>query len=173
MEERLAFEFAYNIQLKAALGAGLLQRFLSSASGADHDTTSTVVIDGTGDAPLPANQMLPFVQRNENTTERVCFLLKVKPDRLEEYKRRHREVWPEMLQALRETGWKNYSLFLREDGLVVGYLETSDFQKALEGMGTREVNRRWQQDMAPFFEGLDGQYADQRLLRLEEVFHLN
>jgi L-rhamnose mutarotase len=56
--------------------------------------------------------------------ERVCFLLKVKSDRLEEYKKRHEAVWPEMLQALRETGWHNYSLFLREDGLLVGYLET-------------------------------------------------
>ena len=105
--------------------------------------------------------------------ERVCFLLKVKPDRLEEYKRRHRSVWPEMLQALRETGWRNYSLFLRDDGLLVGYLETPDFRKALEGMATREVNGRWQREMAPFFEALDGRRPDQGLLRLEEVFHLS
>ena len=104
--------------------------------------------------------------------ERVCFLLKVKPDRLEEYKRRHRSVWPEMLQALRETGWRNYSLFLRDDGLLVGYLETPDFREALEGMASREVNGRWQREMAPFFEALDGRRPDQGLLRLEEVFHL-
>jgi L-rhamnose mutarotase len=55
---------------------------------------------------------------------RVCFLLRVRPERLAEYKARHREVWPEMLAALRETGWSNYSLFLRDDGLLVGYLET-------------------------------------------------
>ena len=53
--------------------------------------------------------------------ERVCFLIRVKPEHLDEYKRRHCEVWPEMLQALRDTGWHNYSLFLREDGLMVGY----------------------------------------------------
>jgi len=41
--------------------------------------------------------------------KRICFVLQVKPDRLEEYKRRHRAVWPEMLNALRETGWTNYS----------------------------------------------------------------
>ena len=46
--------------------------------------------------------------------ERVCFLLKVKKNRLEEYKERHKAVWPEMLNALRETGWLNYSLFLPE-----------------------------------------------------------
>ena len=105
--------------------------------------------------------------------ERVCFLLKVKPDRLEEYKERHRAVWPEMLQALRETGWHNYSLFLRDDGLLVGYLETPDFEKARAGMATREVNARWQRDMAPFFEALGARRPDEGLLRLEEVFHLD
>ena len=60
--------------------------------------------------------------------ERVCFLLKVRQNRLEEYKERHREVWADMRQALSETGWHNYSLFLRGDGLLVGYLETDDFR---------------------------------------------
>ena len=75
--------------------------------------------------------------------QRVCFLLQVRTDRLEEYKQRHRDVWPDMLQALRETGWTNYSLFLRADGLLVGYFETSDLAAALQGMSQREVNSRW------------------------------
>ncbi len=50
---------------------------------------------------------------------RICFLLKVRPERLSEYKERHKTVWPEMLEALRETGWRNYSIFLREDGLLI------------------------------------------------------
>jgi len=104
--------------------------------------------------------------------QRVCFLLKVKADRLEEYKGRHRAVWPEMLDALRATGWTNYSLFLREDGLLVGYLETPDFEAARAGMAAREVNERWQRDMAPFFEALEGRRPDEGMLRLEEVFHL-
>ncbi|MFO7168914.1 MAG: L-rhamnose mutarotase [Chloroflexota bacterium] len=104
--------------------------------------------------------------------ERVCFLLKVRPERLEEYKQRHAAVWPEMLQALRETGWHNYSLFVRDDGLLVGYFETPDLQAALDGMAAREVNARWQAEMAPFFEGLDGRRPDEGFLRLEEVFHL-
>jgi L-rhamnose mutarotase len=103
---------------------------------------------------------------------RVCFLLKVKADRLEEYTRRHAAVWPEMLEALRETGWRNYSLFLRPDGLLVGYFETDDFEAALAGMAAREVNTRWQTEMAPFFEGLDGQ-PDEGITPLDEVFHLD
>ncbi len=74
--------------------------------------------------------------------KRICFILQVKPDRLEEYKARHRTVWPEMEAALRETGWNNYSLFLRSDGLLVGYLETEDFERARAGMAKREVNER-------------------------------
>ncbi|HLV36838.1 MAG TPA: L-rhamnose mutarotase [Spirillospora sp.] len=105
--------------------------------------------------------------------QRVCFLLKVKQDKIEEYKRRHQEVWPEMLDALRETGWHNYSLFLRDDGLLVGYVETPDFQAALDGMANREVNERWQNEMAPFFESLDGRHADESMIPLEEVFHLD
>jgi len=104
--------------------------------------------------------------------ERVCFLLKVKADRLEEYKRRHESVWPEMLDALRETGWRNYSLFLREDGLLIGYFETPDLAAALKGMERQEVNARWQAEMASFFEGLEGSRPDEAFLRLEEVFHL-
>ncbi|MGD0007281.1 MAG: L-rhamnose mutarotase [Terriglobia bacterium] len=104
--------------------------------------------------------------------ERVCFLSKVRPERLVEYKQRHKAVWPDMLAALRETGWHNYSLFLRDDGLLVGYFETPDYQSALAGMAKREVNERWQRDMAPFFENLEGQRPDEGFLRLEEVFYL-
>ncbi|MFF5262740.1 L-rhamnose mutarotase [Actinomadura viridis] len=104
--------------------------------------------------------------------KRVCFLLKVKQDRLEEYRERHAAVWPEMRAALRDTGWRNYSLFLREDGLLVGYLETDDFEAALEGMERTEVNARWQAEMAPFFEDLDGR-PDEGMRPLTEVFHLD
>jgi L-rhamnose mutarotase len=103
--------------------------------------------------------------------QRVCFLLRVKKERLAEYRERHRSVWPDMLAALRETGWHNYSLFLREDGLLVGYLETPDFERARAGMASREVNARWQADMAPFFEGVGK--ADEQMMPLEEVFHLD
>jgi L-rhamnose mutarotase len=105
--------------------------------------------------------------------ERVCFLLKVRQDRLEEYKERHREVWAEMRQALTESGWGNYSLFLREDGLLVGYLETPDFQAALDGMAARNINAKWQDSMGPFFEQLDGRRPDEGMFRLEEIFHLD
>ncbi|HWJ09174.1 MAG TPA: L-rhamnose mutarotase, partial [Nocardioides sp.] len=82
---------------------------------------------------------------------RYCFSLQVRPDRMEEYAARHRTVWPEMLAALEETGWRNYSLFLREDGLLIGYVEADDLVAAQSAMAATEVNARWQAEMAPYF----------------------
>ena len=104
--------------------------------------------------------------------KRVCFVLRVKPDRMEEYKQRHRAVWPEMQAALRETGWNNYSLFLRSDGLLVGYLETADFDRARAEMAKREVNDRWQREMSGFFVHPEDVLPDRTIVPLEEVFHL-
>ncbi len=106
--------------------------------------------------------------------KRVGFLLKVKPEKLQEYKEHHKQVWPEMLDALRRTGWHNYSIFTRADGLLFGYFETPEsFQAALDGMSHEEINARWQDFMAPYFEGLGGAHADESMLELEEIFHLD
>ena len=99
--------------------------------------------------------------------ERVCFNVQVRVERLDEYRERHRAVWPEMLAALSSTGWTNYSLFLRSDGLLIGYLETEDFEAAQRAMEETEVNARWQAEMAPFFE--DALTFE----RIDEVFHLD
>ena len=104
--------------------------------------------------------------------KRVCFILHVKKDRLDEYKERHKHVWPEMQDALRQTGWHNYSLFLRDDGMLVGYVETPDFQKALDGMAALDVNARWQREMRDFFEDPGGRDADKQMQPLQQVFYL-
>jgi L-rhamnose mutarotase len=103
---------------------------------------------------------------------RVCFLLKVKSEHMTEYRERHAAVWPEMRAALSETGWRNYSLYLTEDGLLVGYFETDDLDAALAGMAATDVNTRWQAQMAPFFEGLPGA-PDEGIAPLAEIFHLD
>ena len=104
---------------------------------------------------------------------RYCFNLQVRPERLAEYVERHRAVWPEMLAALRATGWRNYSLFLRADGLLVGYVEADDLPAAQAAMAATEVNARWQREMAPFFTGIDGRPPDESFLLLTEVFNLD
>ena len=104
--------------------------------------------------------------------QRICFVLQVRPEMVDEYRRRHAEVWPEMRAALSATGWHNYSLFLRDDGMLVGYLETDDFDQARAGMAQTEVNERWQAEMGPFFRQLEGVAPDEAMRPLPQVFHL-
>jgi L-rhamnose mutarotase len=104
--------------------------------------------------------------------QRVCFQLQVKPERIDEYKARHAEVWPDMLRALADSGWHNYSLFLRDDGLLIGYVETPSLDEAQAAMAATEVNARWQAEMAEFFVELGDARPDTGFVRLEEVFHL-
>jgi L-rhamnose mutarotase len=108
----------------------------------------------------------------EDKLQRICFTLQVKPSRIEEYKSRHNDVWSEMRQALSEAGWHNYSLFLRDDGLLVGYVETPDFRRALDLMAATQVNSRWQAEMAGFFDGVPGRKADEQMEPLAQVFYL-
>ena len=105
---------------------------------------------------------------------RIGFLLKVKPEKIEEYKEHHKNVWPEMREALSRQGWHNYSLFIREDGLLFGYFETPEsFETALAGMEEEPINARWQAFMAPFFESTDGAHPDKMMVELEQIFHLD
>ena len=83
--------------------------------------------------------------------QRRCFLLQVKPGRLQEYLQAH-QVWPEMLEAMRAVGLSNYSMFYRPDGMLVGYLEGEDIADSLRRLKELPVEARWQEGMAPFFE---------------------
>jgi L-rhamnose mutarotase len=103
---------------------------------------------------------------------RYCFQLQVRPERMAEYVERHQAVWPDMQDALRATGWRNYSLFLRDDGLLIGYVESDDLAASQAAMTRTEVNARWQAEMAQFFTGIDGGPPDEAFRLLTEVFHL-
>jgi L-rhamnose mutarotase len=103
--------------------------------------------------------------------KRIGFQFKVRPDRLAEYQDRHKNVWPEMLAALRETGWHNYTLFMRTDGLIFGYFETDEsLQVAQAKMAATEVNTRWQESMSQFVDS--NARPDETFIELEEYFHL-
>jgi L-rhamnose mutarotase len=110
----------------------------------------------------------PAAERS--TMTRVCFVSRVRPDRLEEYRERHAAVWPAMLAALRDTGWRDYRLFLAPDGLLVGQLEADDYAAAQRAMAATEVNARWQAQVSEFFVG-DGS-PDEGFTVLDEIFHL-
>jgi L-rhamnose mutarotase len=110
--------------------------------------------------------------RRELVMKRIGFQFKVRQDRLGEYKEYHKQVWPEMLDALRKAGWHNYSLFMRTDGLIFGYFETEESLAIAQAkMNSTEVNTRWQQFMAPFTDS--NARPDESLVELEEYFHLD
>ena len=104
--------------------------------------------------------------------KRVGFQFKVRQDCLAEYKEHHKHVWPEMLEALHQAGWYNYSLFMRPDGLIFGYFETDESLSAAQAkMAVTEVNSRWQQFMMPFTDS--NARPDESFFELEEYFHLD
>jgi L-rhamnose mutarotase len=103
---------------------------------------------------------------------RICFELTVRPERLDEYLERHAAVWPDMLREIEASGRRNYSLFLRPDGHLIGYYETDDAQASDAYLASSAVAAEWESEMAPFFESLDGR-PDQGATVLPEIFNLS
>ena len=101
---------------------------------------------------------------------RYCLLGHIDPARLEEYREVHRAVWPELLRVLSDAGWRNYSLFLRDDGLLIGYVEADDLDEAQERVARTQVNARWQAEMAALFRSEGA--PDVAWERIPEVFNL-
>ncbi len=101
---------------------------------------------------------------------RYCLLGHVDPARLDEYREVHRAVWPELLQVLHDAGWRSYSLFLRDDGLLIGYVEADDLDEAQERVARTEVNARWQARMSALFASEGA--PDEAWARVPEVFNL-
>ncbi|MET1016782.1 MAG: L-rhamnose mutarotase [Leifsonia flava] len=110
-------------------------------------------------------------QHDTTPPSRVCFQLQVQPEKLDEYRERHAAVWPEMLQAIADAGRRNYSLFLRDDGLLIGYYETDDDAAAQAALESDPRTAAWEAQMADFFVTLDGR-PDQAAPRLLEIFNL-
>jgi L-rhamnose mutarotase len=102
-------------------------------------------------------------------TQRSAFVLKVRPDKIDEYVEAHRNVWPEMLDALGRAGIRNYTIF-RHGNEVFGYFESDDLEAAGRYMAAAEVNGRWQDAMA---ELLEERVPDGGPAPLEEVFRLD
>ena len=101
--------------------------------------------------------------------ERVGFTMRLLPGQEAEYRRRHAAVWPEMLDALRTAGIRNYSIF-RHGNEVFGYFESHDLEAAGAYMSRQEVNDRWQDAMA---ELLEERVPDEGPPALEEIFRLD
>ena len=102
-------------------------------------------------------------------TQRSAFVLRVRPDKIDEYVEAHRSVWPEMLQALKDAGIRNYSIF-RDGNQVFGYFEADDLEQAARHLGAQAVCTRWQDAMAGL---LEERVPDDGPPALEEIFRLD
>lgn len=103
--------------------------------------------------------------------ERACFTFELRPGAEVEYQRRHDEIWPEMVEALRASGFSNYTLFRR--GITIhAYVECHpDRATAFAAMGATDVNRRWQAWFADVIARIAD--ADGEPLWADEVWHLD
>jgi L-rhamnose mutarotase len=106
-------------------------------------------------------------------TERVCFLLRIDPAHADDYVREHENIWPDMVTALENAGYRNYSLFLDPSGLLVGYFETDDAQASWQAMRDDPVGQRWSAHMNWMFLPVDADRPVGQLTALRHVFHLH
>lgn len=106
------------------------------------------------------------------TARHVCFRLRVRPEAIDAYRAAHAAVWPDMLDALHDTGWRDYRIHLASDGTVIGTVTVDDLDASLAGMAAREVNARWQAAMQPYLAGTD-RPADESFEILEPIFDLD
>ena len=101
--------------------------------------------------------------------QRSAFVLRVRPEKIDDYVAVHRQVWPEMLDALREAGIRNYTIF-RAGNEMFGYFESDDLDRAATFLASKEVSARWQDAMADL---LEERVPHAGPPRLEEVFRLD
>jgi L-rhamnose mutarotase len=103
--------------------------------------------------------------------QRVAFQLRIRHDKIEEYDEEHRRVWPELLEELERFGVTDYSIFRRGQQLFL-YMHVPDFDLLTERLAASDVNRRWQEKMAPLFEPVPGLEAHERFAMMREVFFM-
>ena len=103
--------------------------------------------------------------------QRIAFVMRVKPGQEAEYRRRHQAVWPEMLQALKDAGCSNYSIFMR-GGELFAYMEVGDFDALRQALAASEASQRWEAHMTGIMEqAIMPETGFHELL--PEVFHLD
>jgi L-rhamnose mutarotase len=102
---------------------------------------------------------------------RMAFRLRIKAGKEAEYDQEHKRVWPELLAKLKEVGLSEYSIFRRDQDLVL-VMQVADFDAAWDALAKDLVNLKWQEKMAPLFETVPGLKPGERFAMMEEVFYL-
>ncbi len=100
-----------------------------------------------------------------------AFTMKLRPGTLQEYKRRHDAIWPELVVLLRESGISDYSIFLDEASLVLFAVQRRTHPDCTAGLPDHPVMKKWWAYMAPLMETNPDQSP--RCVDLQQVFHLD
>ena len=106
--------------------------------------------------------------------QRMCRIIKVKPEIIAEYKRIHAAVWPEILEAIRMSNVQNYSIFLREpENLLISYWEYigSNYQQDMADIKKAPRMQEWWNMTDPMQEPLTTRKSDEWWADTELVFH--
>jgi L-rhamnose mutarotase len=102
--------------------------------------------------------------------ETVAFRMRINPAGAQEYRRRHDEIWPKLVAALRKAGVVDYRIFLDEESGSLFAVLTRDGEHGMDGLAAKPVMREWWAMMADLMPiGTDGAPWSRPL---NEVFHL-
>ena len=105
--------------------------------------------------------------------ERVAFVMRVQEGEEEEYRRRHREVWPAVLADLERAGVRSMSVFMADRQLIL-YMEVEKYAEAVRVLAESPESVRWEEYMAPIMQDESGDAYDPHDAYPEgwpEVFH--
>jgi L-rhamnose mutarotase len=102
---------------------------------------------------------------------RFAFRVKIKVGKETEYDEAHRHVWPALLAKLKEVGISKYSIFRRQQDLVL-VMDVDDFEAAWSALDNDATNLKWQEAMAPLFDAAPGLEPGERFAMMDEVFYL-
>jgi L-rhamnose mutarotase len=107
--------------------------------------------------------------------QRFGYVMTIKPELVDEYRKMHDNIWPEMSAALARHGWRNYSIFYNGDATLFGYMECEEsWDASLAGIGTEDIAAKWMGEMGRFFvlpEGADPDQDPLAMIEWQEVFH--
>ena len=104
--------------------------------------------------------------------KRYGMVIKVRPEKLQEYINLHSKVWPEVLDMIKKCNIRNYSIFHR-DGYLFSYFEYEgrDFQDDMQKMAADPMTQKWWGVCKPLQEPLDTKAQGQWWDDMDEVFH--
>ncbi|WP_342559343.1 L-rhamnose mutarotase [Metasolibacillus sp. FSL K6-0083] len=105
--------------------------------------------------------------------KRVASTIQLSKENYEEYKKLHSEVWPEVLQMIKECNIQNYSIYY-SNGQLFSYFEYTgtDYQKDMEKMAQDSATQKWWEICKPLQTPYETRKSEEWWMEMEELFYL-